>query len=153
MKIIILIFAFWTVIFGEQNRSTLGLESYLGGDAGMAGEIELAKIRIENLKALKAELQAEAARLRKKANMEAPVYVSSDDPQVGELLAQISALKNEIVWITKNSNMNSSGNSNMNSSENSSKNSIAQKDPKSTQGVYIFGDDKKPTQKVAQNSN
>lgn len=128
MRILVLVLAFWAVLFGEQNRSSLGLENFLGGETGEAGEIELAKIRIENLKALKAELEAQAARLRAKAAMDAPVYVSSDDPQVGELLAQISALKNEIATMT--------------SAENSSLNSSEKKDPRSMQGAYIFSDDR-----------
>lgn len=87
---------FFALLFGAQNERTLGLESFLGGNAGEKGEIELAKIRIENLKAQKAELEARAAELEKLKKEREPILVDIDDPQVSELLAQISALKEEI---------------------------------------------------------
>ena len=91
-----LFFIFAVVLNAAQNQRTLGLESFLGGNAGEKGEIELAKIRIENLKAMKKELEEEARALAIKKQQQAPVYVDIDDPQVGELLAQIASLKSQI---------------------------------------------------------
>ena len=95
----ILLFAL--ALNAAQNQRTLGLESFLGGNAGEKGEIELAKIRIENLKAMKKELEEEARRLAIQKHLDAPVYVEADDPQVGELLAQIASLKKTISELSK----------------------------------------------------
>lgn len=113
----------------EKNASTLGLESFLGGEAGEVGEIELAKIRIANLLAQKAELEREAARLEAKRKERAANLVSADSPEVIALLKQIAELKAQIAKL---------------SAENSAKNSSAEnassaitKNPAELQGEYI----------------
>lgn len=113
----------------EKNASTLGLESFLGGEAGEAGEIELAKIRIANLLAQKAELEQQAARLEAKRKERAANLVSADSPEVIALLKQIAELKAQIAKL---------------SAENSAKNSSAEnassaitKNPAELQGEYI----------------
>lgn len=116
----------------EKNASTLGLESFLGGEAGEAGEIELAKIRIANLLAQKAELEREAAELEAKRKERAANLVSADDPQVTLLLKQIAELKAQIAKLSAE---NSAGNSAENSAENSS--SAITKNPAELQGEYI----------------
>ena len=116
----------------EKNASTLGLESFLGGQAGEAGEIELAKIRIANLLAQKAELEREAAELEAKRKERAANLVSADDPEVIALLKQIAELKAQIAKLSAE---NSAGNSTENSAENSS--SAITKNPAELQGEYI----------------
>lgn len=117
----------------EKNASTLGLESFLGGDAGEAGEIELAKIRIANLLAQKAELEREAARLEAKRKERAANLVSADSPEVIALLKQIDELKAQIAKLSaENSLQNSAKNS---STENAS--SAITKNPAKIQGEYI----------------
>ena len=116
----------------EKNASTLGLESFLGGEAGEAGEIELAKIRIANLLAQKAELEQQAAQMEAKRKERAANLVSADDPEVIALLKQIAELKAQI---DKLSAENSAGNSTENSAENSS--SAITKNPAELQGEYI----------------
>ena len=116
----------------EKNASTLGLESFLGGQAGEAGEIELAKIRIANLLAQKAELEREAAELEAKRKERAANLVSADSPEVIALLKQIAELKAQIAKLSAE---NSAGNSTENSAENSS--SAITKNPAELQGEYI----------------
>lgn len=116
----------------EKNASTLGLESFLGGEAGEAGEIELAKIRIANLLAQKAELEREAAELEAKRKERAANLVSADSPEVISLLKQIAELKAQIAKLSAE---NSAGNSTENSAENSS--SAITKNPAELQGEYI----------------
>lgn len=109
----------------EKNASTLGLESFLGGEAGEAGEIELAKIRIANLLAQKAELEREAAELEAKRKERAANLVSADDPEVRELLKQIDELKAQIAKLRAENS----------SAENTS--SAITKNPAEIQGEYI----------------
>lgn len=109
----------------EKNASTLGLESFLGGQAGEAGEIELAKIRIANLLAQKAELEREAARLEAKRKERAANLVSADDPEVISLLKQIDELKAQIAKLSAENS----------SAENTS--SAITKNPAELQGEYI----------------
>ena len=116
----------------EKNASTLGLESFLGGEAGEAGEIELAKIRIANLLAQKAELEREAAQMEAKRKERAANLVSADSPEVIALLKQIAELKAQIAKLSAE---NSAGNSTENSAENSS--SAITKNPAELQGEYI----------------
>ena len=113
----------------EKNASTLGLESFLGGQAGEAGEIELAKIRIANLLAQKAELEREAAELEAKRKERAANLVSADSPEVIALLKQIAELKAQIAKLSAE---NSAENS---SAENAS--SAITKNPAELQGEYI----------------
>lgn len=113
----------------EKNASTLGLESFLGGQAGEAGEIELAKIRIANLLAQKAELEREAAQMEAKRKERAANLVSADSPEVIALLKQIAELKAQIAKLSAE---NSAGNS---SAENAS--SAITKNPAELQGEYI----------------
>ena len=124
-------------LVAEKNASTLGLESFLGGEAGEAGEIELAKIRIANLLAQKAELEREAAELEAKRKERAANLVSADSPEVIALLKQIAELKAQIAKLSAE---NSAGNSAKNSSaENSAENasSAITKNPAELQGEYI----------------
>ena len=117
----------------EKNASTLGLESFLGGEAGEAGEIELAKIRIANLLAQKAELEREAAQLEAKRKERAANLVSADSPEVIALLKQIAELKAQIAKLSaENSAENSAKNF---SAENAS--SAITKNPAELQGEYI----------------
>ena len=116
----------------EKNASTLGLESFLGGQTGEAGEIELAKIRIANLLAQKAELEREARELEAKRKERAANLVSADNPEVIALLKQIAELKAQIAKLSAE---NSAGNSTENSAENSS--SAITKNPAELQGEYI----------------
>ena len=117
----------------EKNASTLGLESFLGGEAGEAGEIELAKIRIANLLAQKAELEREARELEAKRKERAANLVSADSPEVIALLKQIAELKAQIAKLSaENSAENSAKNS---SAENAS--SAITKNPAELQGEYI----------------
>ena len=117
----------------EKNASTLGLESFLGGETGEAGEIELAKIRIANLLAQKAELEREAAQLEAKRKERAANLVSADSPEVIALLKQIDELKAQIAKLSaENSAENSSENA---SAENAS--SAITKNPAELQGEYI----------------
>ena len=121
----------------EKNASTLGLESFLGGEAGEAGEIELAKIRIANLLAQKAELEREAAELEAKRKERAANLVSADSPEVIALLKQIDELKAQIAKLSAE---NSAGNSVENSAKNSSTendSSAITKNPAELQGEYI----------------
>ena len=121
----------------EKNASTLGLESFLGGEAGEAGEIELAKIRIANLLAQKAELEREAAELEAKRKERAANLVSADSPEVIALLKQIAELKAQIAKLSAE---NSAGNSVENSAKNSSTenaSSAIRKNPAKLQGEYI----------------
>ncbi|MDY5466531.1 MAG: hypothetical protein SPF98_02930 [Campylobacter sp.] len=111
-------------LMAEKNASTLGLESFLGGEAGEAGEIELAKIRIANLLAQKAELEREAAELEAKRKEREANLVSADSPEVIALLKQIDELKAQIAKLSAE-----------NSSENAS--SIITKNPAELQGEYI----------------
>ena len=123
----------WVCCLGaEKNASTLGLESFLGGETGEAGEIELAKIRIANLLAQKAELEREAAQLEAKRKERAANLVSADSPEVIALLKQIAELKAQIAKLSAE---NSAGNSTENSAENSS--SAITKNPAELQGEYI----------------
>ena len=120
----------WVCCLGaEKNASTLGLESFLGGQAGEAGEIELAKIRIANLLAQKAELEREAAQIEAKRKERAANLVSADSPEVIALLKQIAELKAQIAKLSAE---NSAGNS---SAENAS--SAITKNPAELQGEYI----------------
>ena len=120
-------------LVAEKNASTLGLESFLGGETGEAGEIELAKIRIANLLAQKAELEREAAELEAKRKERAANLVSADSPEVIALLKQIDELKSQIAKLSAE---NSAGNSAENSSiENAS--SAITKNPAELQGEYI----------------
>ena len=117
----------------EKNASTLGLESFLGGQTGEAGEIELAKIRIANLLAQKAELEREAAELEAKRKERAANLVSADSPEVIALLKQIDELKAQIAKLSaENSVENSAENS---GAENAS--SAITKNPAELQGEYI----------------
>ena len=117
----------------EKNASTLGLESFLGGQAGEAGEIELAKIRIANLLAQKAELEREAAELEAKRKERAANLVSADSPEVIALIKQIAELKAQIAKLrAENSAENSAKNSSI---ENAS--SAITKNPAELQGEYI----------------
>ena len=117
----------------EKNASTLGLESFLGGQAGEAGEIELAKIRIANLLAQKAELEREAAQMEAKRKERAANLVSADDPEVIALLKQIAELKAQIAKLSaENTAENSAKNS---STENAS--SAITENPAELQGEYI----------------
>ena len=116
-------------LWAEKNASTLGLESFLGGEAGEAGEIELAKIRIANLLAQKAELEREAAQMEAKRKERAANLVSADSPEVIALLKQIAELKAQIAKLSAE---NSAGNS---SAENAS--SAITKNPAELQGEYI----------------
>ena len=109
----------------EKNASTLGLESFLGGEAGEAGEIELAKIRIANLLAQKAELEREAAELEAKRKEREANLVSADDPEVIALLKQIDELKAQIAKLRAENA----------SAENAS--STITKNPAELQGEYI----------------
>ena len=123
----------WVCCLGaEKNASTLGLESFLGGEAGEAGEIELAKIRIANLLAQKAELEQQAAQMEAKRKERAANLVSADDPEVIALLKQIAELKAQIAKLSAE---NSAGNSTENSAENSS--SAITENPAELQGEYI----------------
>ena len=120
-------------LVAEKNASTLGLESFLGGEAGEAGEIELAKIRIANLLAQKAELEREAVELEAKRKERAANLVSADSPEVIALLKQIDELKAQIAKLSaENSAENSSENA---SAENAS--SAITKNPAELQGEYI----------------
>ena len=120
-------------LVAEKNASTLGLESFLGGQAGEAGEIELAKIRIANLLAQKAELEREAAQMEAKRKERAANLVSADDPEVIALVKQIDELKAQIAKLSaENSAENSSENA---SAENAS--SAITKNPAELQGEYI----------------
>ena len=120
-------------LVAEKNASTLGLESFLGGEAGEAGEIELAKIRIANLLAQKAELEREAAELEAKRKERAANLVSADDPEVIALLKQIAELKAQIAKLSAE---NSAGNSVENSSTENASSAIT-KNPAELQGEYI----------------
>ena len=121
----------------EKNASTLGLESFLGGEAGEAGEIELAKIRIANLLAQKAELEREAARLEAKRKERAANLVSADSPEVIALLKQIAELKAQIAKLSaENTAENSVENSAKNSSTENASSAIT-KNPAELQGEYI----------------
>ena len=124
----------WVCFLGaEKNASTLGLESFLGGQAGEAGEIELAKIRIANLLAQKAELEREARELEAKRKERSANLVSADSPEVIALLKQIAELKAQIAKLSaENSAENSAKNS---STENAS--SAITKNPAELQGEYI----------------
>ena len=117
----------------EKNASTLGLESFLGGEAGEAGEIELAKIRIANLLAQKAELEQQAAQLEAKRKERAANLVSADSPEVIALLKQIAELKAQIAKLSAE---NSAGNSVENSSTENASSAIT-KNPAELQGEYI----------------
>ena len=124
-------------LVAEKNASTLGLESFLGGQAGEAGEIELAKIRIANLLAQKAELEQQAARLEAKRKERAANLVSADSPEVIALLKQIAELKAQIAKLSaENSAENSAGNSAKNSSAENASSAIT-KNPAELQGEYI----------------
>ena len=124
-------------LVAEKNASTLGLESFLGGEAGEAGEIELAKIRIANLLAQKAELEREARELEAKRKERAANLVSADSPEVIALLKQIDELKAQIAKLrAENAVENSSENASAeNSAENAS--SAITKNPAELQGEYI----------------
>lgn len=117
----------------EKNASTLGLESFLGGQAGEAGEIELAKIRIANLLAQKAELEREAAQMESKRKEYEANLVSADSPEVIALLKQIAELKAQIAKLSAE---NSAGNSVENSSAENASSAIT-KNPAELQGEYI----------------
>ena len=117
----------------EKNASTLGLESFLGGEAGEAGEIELAKIRIANLLAQKAELEREARELEARRKERAANLVSADSPEVIALLKQIAELKAQIAKLSAE---NSAGNSVENSSAENASSAIT-KNPAELQGEYI----------------
>lgn len=124
----------WVCCLGaEKNASTLGLESFLGGQTGEAGEIELAKIRIANLLAQKAELEREAAELEAKRKERAANLVSADDPEVMALLKQIAELKAQIAELSAE---NSAGNSAENSGTENASSAIT-KNPAELQGEYI----------------
>ena len=119
----------------EKNASTLGLESFLGGEAGEAGEIELAKIRIANLLAQKAELERKARELEAKRKERAANLVSADSPEVIALLKQIAELKAQIAKLSaENAAENAAENS---SAENSRASSAITKNPAELQGEYI----------------
>lgn len=124
----------WVCCLGaEKNASTLGLESFLGGEAGEAGEIELAKIRIANLLAQKAELEREAAQMEAKRKERAANLVSADSSEVIALLKQIAELKAQIAKLSAE---NSAGNSVENSSAENASSAIT-KNPAELQGEYI----------------
>lgn len=118
----------------EKNASTLGLESFLGGEAGEVGEIELAKIRIANLLAQKAELEREAAELEAKRKERAANLVSADSPEVIALLKQIDELKAQIAKLSAE---NSAGNSSAENSRAENASSAITKNPAELQGEYI----------------
>ena len=120
-------------LVAEKNASTLGLESFLGGETGEAGEIELAKIRIANLLAQKAELEREAAELEAKRKERAANLVSADSPEVIALLKQIAELKAQIAKLSAE---NTAGNSVENSSAENASSAIT-KNPAELQGEYI----------------
>ncbi|MCI7236911.1 hypothetical protein [Campylobacter sp.] len=120
-------------LVAEKNASTLGLESFLGGEAGEAGEIELAKIRIANLLAQKAELEREAREIEAKRKERAANLVSADDPEVIALLKQIAELKAQIAKLRVE---NSAGNSSENASAENASTAIT-KNPAELQGEYI----------------
>ena len=120
-------------LVAEKNASTLGLESFLGGQAGETGEIELAKIRIANLLAQKAELEREAAQMEAKRKERAANLVSADSPEVIALLKQIAELKAQIAKLSAE---NSAGNSVENSSAENASSAIT-KNPAELQGEYI----------------
>ena len=120
-------------LVAEKNASTLGLESFLGGEAGEAGEIELAKIRIANLLAQKAELEREARELEAKRKERAANLVSADSPEVIALLKQIAELKAQIAKLSAE---NSAGKSAKNSSAENTSSAIT-KNPAELQGEYI----------------
>ena len=120
-------------LVAEKNASTLGLESFLGGQTGEAGEIELAKIRIANLLAQKAELEREAAELEAKRKEREANLVSADDPEVIALLKQIDELKEQIAKLRVE---NSAGNSSENASAENASSAIT-KNPAELQGEYI----------------
>ena len=120
-------------LWAEKNASTLGLESFLGGEAGEAGEIELAKIRIANLLAQKAELEREAAELEAKRKERAANLVSADSPEVIALLKQIDELKSQIAKLRAE---NAAGNSAENSSAENASSAIT-KNPADLLGEYI----------------
>lgn len=123
-------------LVAEKNASTLGLESFLGGETGEAGEIELAKIRIANLLAQKAELEREAAQMEAKRKERAANLVSADSPEVIALLKQIAELKAQIAKLSAENS--SAENSVENSStENSRASSAITKNPAELQGEYI----------------
>lgn len=115
----------------EKNASTLGLESFLGGEAGEAGEIELAKIRIANLLAQKAELEREAAEIEAKRKEREANLVSADDPEVIALLKQIDELKAQIAKLRAENAVENA------SAENSRSSSTITKNPAEIQGEYI----------------
>ena len=114
----------------EKNASTLGLESFLGGQAGEAGEIELAKIRIANLLAQKAELEREARELEAKRKEHEANLVSADSPEVIALLKQIAELKAQIAKL-------SAENSSAENSRAENASSAITKNPAELQGEYI----------------
>ena len=120
-------------LVAEKNASTLGLESFLGGEAGEAGEIELAKIRIANLLAQKAELERKARELEAKRKERAANLVSADSPEVIALLKQIDELKAQIAKLSAE---NSAGDSAENSSTENASSAIT-KNPAELQGEYI----------------
>ena len=120
-------------LVAEKNASTLGLESFLGGEAGEAGEIELAKIRIANLLAQKAELEREAAQMEAKRKEHEANLVSADSPEVIALLKQIAELKAQIAKLSAE---NSAGNSVENSGAENASSAIT-KNPAELQGEYI----------------
>lgn len=100
----VLIFGLWLCFLAaEKNASTLGLESFLGGQAGEAGEVELAKIRIANLLAQKAALEREAELLEAKRKEREANLVSADDPEVRALFEQIAKLKAQIAELSASS--------------------------------------------------
>lgn len=106
----------------ERNASTLGLESFLGGQAGEAGEIELAKIRIANLLAQKEQLERQAKLLEAKRKEREANLVSADDPEVIALFEQIAKLKAQIAELR---------------AENSRASTAVTKNPAEIQGEYI----------------
>ena len=129
-----LFWGLWGCYLGAgKSASTLGLESFLGGEAGEAGEIELAKIRIANLLAQKAELEREAAELEAKRKERAANLVSADSPEVIALLKQIDELKAQIAKLSAE---NSAGNSAENASAENASSAIT-KNPAELQGEYI----------------
>ena len=114
-------------LVAETNASTLGLESFLGGETGEAGEIELAKIRIANLLAQKAKLEREARELEAKRKERAANLVSADSPEVIALLKQIDELKAQIAKLRAENS----------SAENSRSSSAITKNTAEIQGEYI----------------
>ena len=124
-------------LVAEKNASTLGLESFLGGEAGEAGEIELAKIRIANLLAQKAELEREAAQMEAKRKEREANLVSADSPEVIALLKQIDELKAQIAELSaENSAENSSENASEENPEENASSAITT-NPAEIQGEYI----------------